>query len=70
MTCVGGKFSQRKSEGLVRDVFRQHHMQRLQGTMGIGHVRYPTAGSSGAALAQCHFMSTRPTVSPWPITVT
>ena len=52
MTCSGGKFSQRKSEGLVRDVFRQNHMQRLQGQMGIGHVRYPTAGSSGPALAQ------------------
>jgi len=57
MTCVGGKFSQRKSEGLVRDVFRQNHMQRLQGTMGIGHVRYPTAGSSGAALAQPFYVN-------------
>ena len=57
MTCVGGKFSQRKSEGLVRDVFRQQHMQRLQGTMGIGHVRYPTAGSSGAALAQPFYVN-------------
>ena len=57
MTCKGGKFSQRKSEGLVRDVFRQHHMQRLQGTMGVGHVRYPTAGSSGVALAQPFYVN-------------
>jgi amidophosphoribosyltransferase len=57
MTCVGGRFSLRKSEGLVRDVFRQHHMQRLQGIMGIGHVRYPTAGSSGAALAQPFYVN-------------
>jgi amidophosphoribosyltransferase len=57
MTCMGGKFSQRKSEGLVRDVFRQHHMQRLQGTMGVGHVRYPTAGSSGTALAQPFYVN-------------
>lgn len=57
VTCGGGRFSQRKSEGLVRDVFRQHHMQRLQGTMGIGHVRYPTAGSSGAALAQPFYVN-------------
>jgi amidophosphoribosyltransferase len=57
MTCVGGRFSQRKSEGLVRDVFRQNHMQRLQGTMGIGHVRYPTAGSSGPALAQPFYVN-------------
>jgi amidophosphoribosyltransferase len=57
MTCGGGRFSQRKSEGLVRDVFRQHHMQRLEGNLGIGHVRYPTAGSSGAALAQPFYVN-------------
>ncbi|MEM9256255.1 MAG: amidophosphoribosyltransferase [Pseudomonadota bacterium] len=57
VTCSGGKFSQRKSEGLVRDVFRQHHMQRLQGPMGIGHVRYPTAGSAGTALAQPFYVN-------------
>ncbi|MFT4822594.1 MAG: amidophosphoribosyltransferase [Halioglobus sp.] len=57
MTCSGGKFSQRKSEGLVRDVFRQNHMRRIQGPMGIGHVRYPTAGSSGPALAQPFYVN-------------
>ena len=57
VTCMGGKFALRKSEGLVRDVFRQHHMQRLQGFMGIGHVRYPTAGSSGPALAQPFYVN-------------
>lgn len=57
MTCSGGKFSQRKSEGLVRDVFRQNHMQRIRGPMGIGHVRYPTAGSSGPALAQPFYVN-------------
>ncbi len=57
MTCSGGRFSQRKSEGLVRDVFRQHHMQRLQGNAGVGHVRYPTAGSSGPALAQPFYVN-------------
>ncbi|MFT4518572.1 MAG: amidophosphoribosyltransferase [Halioglobus sp.] len=57
VTCEGGRFSQRKGEGLVRDVFRQQHMQRLGGTMGIGHVRYPTAGSSGTALAQPFYVN-------------
>lgn len=57
MTCRGGRFNQRKSEGLVRDVFRQDHMQRLKGPMGIGHVRYPTAGSSGPALAQPFYVN-------------
>jgi amidophosphoribosyltransferase len=57
VTCGGGKFSQRKGEGLVRDVFRQNDMQRLRGPMGIGHVRYPTAGSSGTALAQPFYVN-------------
>lgn len=57
MTCDRGRFSLRKSEGLVRDVFRQQHMQRLEGNVGIGHVRYPTAGSSGPALAQPFYVN-------------
>jgi len=57
MTFVDGNFHQRKSEGLVRDVFRQHHMQRLRGRIGIGHVRYPTAGSAGPALAQPFYVN-------------
>lgn len=42
----------RKDNGLVRDVFHTRHMKHLVGNMGIGHVRYPTAGSSGPAQAQ------------------
>lgn len=34
-----------KGSGLVRDVFRTRNMRALPGNMGIGHVRYPTAGS-------------------------
>ena len=30
---------QRKSNGLVRDVFRTRHMLKLTGNVGIGHVR-------------------------------
>ncbi|WOJ94298.1 amidophosphoribosyltransferase [Congregibacter variabilis] len=57
MTCSDDRFHQRKSVGLVRDVFRQHHMQRLEGNIGIGHVRYPTAGSAGAANAQPFYVN-------------
>jgi amidophosphoribosyltransferase len=57
MTFADGNFHQRKSVGLVRDVFRQNHMQRLQGNIGIGHVRYPTAGSAGTALAQPFYVN-------------
>src|SRR5690606_41622591 len=39
-------FSMHKAYGLVRDVFRTRNMRSLPGNSGIGHVRYPTAGSS------------------------
>ena len=52
MTSDHGKLNLRKDNGLVRDVFRTSHMKNLTGNMGIGHVRYPTAGSSGPAQAQ------------------
>ncbi len=35
----------KKGAGLVRDIFQARHMERLQGNMGIGHTRYPTAGA-------------------------
>ncbi len=57
MTCHNGKLAQQKAVGLVKDVFRTRHMQRLEGNMGIGHVRYPTAGSSGPALAQPFYVN-------------
>lgn len=52
LTCDNNRFYLRKDNGLVRDVFQTHHMERLKGNMGIGHVRYPTAGSSSSAEAQ------------------
>jgi amidophosphoribosyltransferase len=57
VTCENGRMSQQKANGLVQDVFRTSHMQRLLGNVGIGHVRYPTAGSSGPALAQPFYVN-------------
>lgn len=57
VTCEGKKLNQRKANGLVRDVFRTRHMQQLVGNMGVGHVRYPTAGSGSAALAQPFYVN-------------
>ena len=58
MTFGNGRFNQRKGNGLVSDVFRQHHMDRLAGNIGIGHCRYPTAGGSSPALAQPFYVNT------------
>ena len=58
MTCDNGKLNLRKANGMVKDVFRTKHIMRLTGTMGVGHVRYPTAGSSGPALAQPFYVNT------------
>lgn len=45
-TAHGNTFSMHKGSGMVRDVFRTRNMRALPGNTGIGHVRYPTAGSA------------------------
>ncbi len=57
VTCEGNRFFLRKDNGLVNEVFRTRHMKRLEGRMGIGHVRYPTAGSSSSAEAQPFYVN-------------
>ncbi|MFZ0487543.1 MAG: amidophosphoribosyltransferase, partial [Arenicellales bacterium] len=57
MTCDGSRVYLRKDNGLVRDVFHARHMQHLQGHMGVGHCRYPTAGTSSAAEAQPFYVN-------------
>jgi len=64
MTCDGYKLYLRKSNGLVRDVFHTRHMLNLKGNMGIGHVRYPTAGCASSAEAQPFYVN-----SPYGITL-
>ena len=50
-------FRERKANGLVKDVFAPKDAETLRGLMGIGHVRYPTAGSLSAAEAQPFFVN-------------
>ncbi len=64
VTCDGGKLYLRKENGLVRDVFKTEHMLNLRGHMGVGHVRYPTAGCSSSAEAQPFYVN-----SPYGITL-
>lgn len=64
VTTEGGRLFLRKENGMVRDVFHTRHMLRLAGNFGIGHVRYPTAGSSSSAEAQPFYVN-----SPYGITL-
>jgi amidophosphoribosyltransferase len=64
VTCHQGRLFLRKDTGMVRDVFHTRHMRALQGNYGIGHVRYPTAGSSSSAEAQPFYVN-----SPYGITL-
>ncbi len=64
VTCDHGRLFLRKDNGLVRDVIRTRHMRNLHGDIGIGHVRYPTAGSSDSAEAQPFYVN-----SPFGITL-
>jgi amidophosphoribosyltransferase len=58
VTGEGNTFHMHKGSGLVRDVFRTRDMRNLQGTAGIAHCRYPTAGSaSNAAESQPFYVN-------------
>ncbi|WP_293647032.1 amidophosphoribosyltransferase [Thiolapillus sp.] len=57
VTCENGKLHLRKNNGLASDVFNTDHMIRLRGNMGVGHVRYPTAGCSSSAEAQPFYVN-------------
>jgi amidophosphoribosyltransferase len=57
LTSDGDRVYLRKSNGLVRDVVLKKHMQKLQGNIGIGHVRYPTAGSESVSESQPFYVN-------------
>ncbi|MDO5059352.1 MAG: amidophosphoribosyltransferase [Neisseria sp.] len=57
-TMEGSTFHMHKGKGMVREVFRTRNMRDLTGNIGIGHVRYPTAGNAGSsAEAQPFYVS-------------
>ena len=57
MTAHEGELFMRKDNGLVRDVFQQRHMLQFKGNIGIGHVRYPTAGCDSSSEAQPFYVN-------------
>lgn len=56
-TCENGRLHLRKANGLTRDVFDNSQMLKLKGTMGIAHVRYPTAGCASSSEAQPFYVN-------------
>jgi amidophosphoribosyltransferase len=46
VTMDGTKCFMHKAKGMVRDVFRTRNMRALPGYIGLGQVRYPTAGNA------------------------
>ena len=64
VTCDDRNLYLRKDNGLVRDVIKTRHMLSLKGNMGIGHVRYPTAGCASSAEAQPFYVN-----SPYGVTL-
>lgn len=46
VTMLGTKCFMHKARGMVRDVFRTRNMRALPGHVGLGQVRYPTAGNA------------------------
>jgi len=56
-TNQSNTFSMHKANGLVRDVFRTRNMRSMMGNSGIGHCRYPTAGSSSEEEAQPFYVN-------------
>lgn len=56
-TSSEGELYVHKGRGLVRDVFEQNHMLELKGQVGIGHVRYPTAGCDGLSESQPFYVN-------------
>ncbi len=46
VTMLGTKCFMQKARGMVRDIFRTRNMRALPGNVGLGQVRYPTAGNA------------------------
>lgn len=57
LSSDGRRVFLRKANGLVRDAIQKSDVHSLHGTMGLGHVRYPTAGTESAAESQPFYVN-------------
>lgn len=64
VTFDGRQMHIKKGDGLASDVFKAEDLSRLQGRIGMAHVRYPTAGTYDSAEAQPFYVN-----SPFGITL-
>ncbi|KAF2890872.1 hypothetical protein ILUMI_15301 [Ignelater luminosus] len=56
VTTNGSSFHIQKGMGLVRNIFNNENMQKLRGSMGIGHTRYSTSAASDQVNCQPFFV--------------
>lgn len=56
-TLDGSRIMLHKGSGLVRDVFGPDEMRNLNGSVGIAHVRYPTAGMDDSSESQPFYVN-------------
>ena len=56
-TLEGHQIHLYKGNGLVRDVFPRSELAKLRGLVGIGHIRYPTAGTDNLDEAQPFYVN-------------
>ena len=57
VTSDGQRVYSRSGKGLVRDVFSGDSLSEFVGNMGLGHVRYPTAGRNTEAECQPFYVN-------------
>ena len=62
---AAGKIVVLKEMGLVSEALNTDKLMGLQGTIGIGHVRYSTTGSSNIVNAQPFFYESKKALLQW-----